>query len=928
MRSWKSDVLVTLSALLIAGLFGYLYYQDINRQSSLSSGKPIGTLIYKRNDTQRRFSDREVWQPVDDNAPLYNHDSIRTVAGSEAVLRLSDGTQITMQPNTLITLDWGAKAKSVDFLGGSISAVRSGSAALPSASGTASAGSGLVIRSGRSQLTIGTASVNLSHAKSGGFDVVVASGSAALSTGSTVHTLTTAETASIDASGNKASIATEKILPSAPTANAIYVTQAAQTTIPFAWSSAVKATSYSVELATSPDFKQGVQSVQTADTSTPVKLPQGSYFWRIVALGATSASQRLTILNDGPLVPRNPSDGTVFTYSTTLPLVTLAWSPSSEASGYELQIASDPGFSQIVDTVSAATSSISVESLGAGSYYWRVTPVYDFAQHSSVLPSRVSSFRIVRQSNLSAPKLIIPEEGTTLSAATISSEGMLFNWQADQSVGRWTVTVSRNADLTNPIIRSSTTDNYLVSRTQLPPGSYHWQVTGDALNGIQVPPSANQSFTVALHSSRITLQSPRPNWNYDGATISTVPVVWRSDLGGSFKVQLSTTPDFSAIYSQITTNLNNTTFGSIPPGTYYWHVLLIGSDGSTLLTSGDESFTVMPPLVAPVAVTPEGGAVLDLINPKKIDFGWDGDPRSKFYDFTLYSGGASGARQVIAKADNLKANSYSLSDLSGLGRGDYSWSVVAHNPQAFNASAQQTLPTISTFSIGDLRVIPAPALQSPADASTIDGVKALDNGVTFRWIPPDPLGTATVLVASDPAFTQNVKQLSAGPGAAAVHAAELLPGTYYWRVDARTRDGIAAPASAHDEFTVTALASLAEPSRLSPARGSEDDMWNKKALSFSWQAVPDATGYIISLTNSSTGREIFRNVRVSGSEYSFSDLANLDVGNFQWEIQAYQSDNSGAVVRESSVVKLPFRIILGNSIGTPNVKSPSRVFVH
>ncbi len=955
MRSWMNDLVVTFSTLAVAAGFGYLYYRDINQQIGAGNQKPIGTITYLRNETQRRFGDRVVWQQLRDNSELYNLDSIRTSANSDAVIRLADGTQIAMSPDTLITLDWGSKAKTVDFLSGSITAIRSGPPSGGSTAGggpTAAAGApgaaragtpaggaagpagssaseGLVIRSGRSQVMVEAATVNLSRAGRGKLAVSVASGEASVAVGGSVRTVSAAQVAEVNGAAGTAAVSNLALAPVAPVSGAIFVTQGDAVPVDFSWQSEVAEKGYTLQIAASPDFGREVRTVAASGEHARQSVPTGVYYWRVSAGGATSPAEQLTVRRDVPIVPETPAADSVFGYDATLPLINFSWSPSQVTGRYELEVASDAQFSNIVDRVEAATTGIAVNTLAAGSYYWRVVPLYSFGTAAGGEPSAAASFSIVRDTNLKAATLVAPAEGADLNTLSINSAGLLFNWTADNAMASWTLTVARDRALSDVVLRETTINNFYLRRKPLIPGSYYWQVRGVDAYGVKSPPSAIRSFKVHRRTATINLKSPEANWAYDGATFANVPVVWQSDILGAYEVQLSTRADFSALYSQIKTTFNNATFGVIPPGTYFWHVLLLSQDGSTLLSSGDESFTVLPPLVAPLAVTPAPGKGFDLINAPNLPFRWDGDPRSDFYDFTLYGpGGANGGMRIIASAKNLTVNEFILKDLGGLVAGNYTWEVTAHNPAGPSLSAQESQPTLANFTIRHLRIIPRPRLLRPSPNMVIDGPSALDHGVAFSWVSPDPEGSAIVQVAADRSFSKSLKQIPAGPGTSSVSLPELLPGTYYWQVKAMTHDGIDAPPSAINEFTVATLPSLAQPTGVSPAPGQIVNMWNQPALELSWRAVSDATSYSISLADAANGRVIFSATNVVGTSYRYTELRNLNVGDFVWTIQATQTDRSGQAVRSSEPLKIKFYIALGNKIGPADINSPRRFFVH
>lgn len=819
MRSWTSDLIVTLSALIVAGSFGYLYYHDINQQIAAKGQKPVGTVIYKQHEAQRRFNDRVVWQPVSANTALYNLDSVRTVRGSEAVIRLIDGTKIVMQPNTLITLDWTGKAKSVNFLSGSITAIRT-----KSVGGTSSAPAGVVIKSGKSQVTIDQATVNLTSSAGGKLAVAVSGGTASLLSGGSVRNLSTSDVANVDTSTGAANVSAVKLLPTAPAQNAIYVEQGADSPIPFTWDSSMKLPRYTLQLSSSSDFKTSVRSVGVTGRTADVALTPGTHYWRIAGGGRTSPAEQVTVLHDTSVSLLGPQRGSVYTFNTASPLVPFSWSASKIASGYELQIARDSEFTNLVDQTHTTTNGIAIGTLSAGNYYWRVKPLYDFSAASNVSVSKVSSFRIIQAKTLKPAGLVSPAAKAVLNAVAIQSTGVLFNWRPDDTIEGWSFTIARKSDMSDVVAHVKTSDNYYLMRKTLHPGRYFWQVRGTTANGVAAPPSPVRSLSASLENAKITLRSPRPSWNYDGATVGNLPVVWASAVKGNFEVDLSTTADFSSNLTKLETTFDNAHFGNLPPATYYWRVRLLARDGSTLMSSKEGTFTVLQPLLPPRPISPSAGQVLSLVNPKSLDFRWDGDPRSRYYDFTLYRSEPNGSKRKIATTTNLTENQYSLKDFSSLSVGDYTWIVAAHNPKGPNTSAQSTLPVSASFTIGRLRIVGAPALGSPADGATLGGVAALDRGVDFSWHSPGRNATAVLQIATDSSFTRVVHRVAVGAGVESVHLPQLLPGRYYWRIQARTADNIQAPVSPTYALTVSPLPRLPEPQTVTPAQGGTVNM--------------------------------------------------------------------------------------------------------
>ncbi|HEX3019016.1 MAG TPA: carbohydrate binding domain-containing protein [Chitinispirillaceae bacterium] len=149
------------------------------------------------------------------------------------------------------------------------------------------------------------------------------------------------------------------------------------------WSKVTAATSYTVQLSTSPLFENFIvnQAVNT-DTILPVNSLSNNtaYYWRVQAVnlggtGAWSATDTFTTVMSAPGITSlifpldnalNQPTGTLFT-----------WSSVNSAAGYRLIVASDSLFTQLVKDSSGITdTSIAITGLiNDTKYYWQVSAI-------------------------------------------------------------------------------------------------------------------------------------------------------------------------------------------------------------------------------------------------------------------------------------------------------------------------------------------------------------------------------------------------------------------------------------------------------------------------------------------------------------------------------------------------------------------------
>ena len=90
-------------------------------------------------------------------------------------------------------------------------------------------------------------------------------------------------------------------------------------------------------------------------------------------------------------------------------------------------------------------------------------------------------------------------------------------------------------------------------------------------------------------------------------------------------------------------------------------------------------------------------------------------------------------------------------------------------------------------------------------------------------------------------------------------------------------------------------------------------MLKRETLDFSWNPVPGANLYRIGLYQFRGGiQESIATLETRDSSYKFSELKKLDVGKFQWTLQAFDIDTaSNHVRRKSDEKEMIFNITLG-----------------
>ena len=157
MKLSKSDILAPFFGVSILAVLGYLLYMDLTGQSGPGNTEVIGKIVAKRNIAERKYSTQVIWNEIFKDSKVYNYDTVRTADQSETLIRLKDGTEITLNENSMILLSLSEKEVDIKFMQGTINARQTG------APGTKT--QKVNIESGESKISLKDGAVSLAQGK-------------------------------------------------------------------------------------------------------------------------------------------------------------------------------------------------------------------------------------------------------------------------------------------------------------------------------------------------------------------------------------------------------------------------------------------------------------------------------------------------------------------------------------------------------------------------------------------------------------------------------------------------------------------------------------------------------------------------------------------------------------------------------------------
>ena len=477
-------------------------HQRLNKKI-IAVGEEIGVLIIKRNVTQRKQNKEVFWENVKDSYPLYNRDTIRTGNNSSALIKLKDGTQLDLEENTLIVVDFlpNAAGSSIDVGQGSLRARR----ALPSdgkegtagvagvAAGQASGAqagvvSTLQIRASGQTINVGNADIHLQQ-KQGqkSVNLTVNRGKLKIASASGgTKTLGTNQKLNIDASG-RLKIRDLYFILQQPQDGSRFVTNRKKSPLSFSWQKASKKKQSPggpvLQISKKSNFSRVIHQFALTEKNNSLKtnVSHGLYFWRIAYLPSQSRSYKglsaiygFTILKSEEVRLESPPNKHIISFFENEPLVNLSWSNNPFAYSYDVEIAKDRKFKQVVVKKTVQGSSTSL-ILGEGSYYWRVR-VKSFIKKAEKL-SNTRSFSVQRTAKKDLKIELIDANKGDIWRGFLPI-GVLFSWIENPAFKIMRFEMARSPDFTKPLLQGISKTNYYIVKEKLRPGKYYWRVSG------------------------------------------------------------------------------------------------------------------------------------------------------------------------------------------------------------------------------------------------------------------------------------------------------------------------------------------------------------------------------------------------------------------------------------------------------------------
>ncbi|GBF49963.1 hypothetical protein LPTSP4_14840 [Leptospira ryugenii] len=721
-----SEKLWILFQITVLCFLSFLLYQDFNQRINVEGEKVIGTITFKNKTVQRKYASHVVWEDLEKDFPLRNRDSIRTTSEADAEITLNDGTKINLSENSMILLNLEDEKTDIDFAYGSVSAKTEG----------ATGSSNLRIKSGDSSVAVGAGDVKLSKTENKGLDVTVEKGVAEIfSFGGSGQKIGQDQKASLGADNGKLEIKKVELKLVSPADNTRYFSQSNTFPVSFEFSKDTNVQTVTFQIASSSDFKTGLQSKKTNDKQVSLPLKEGTYYWRISAGNDLSPTRKVTIYQNKSVTLVSPSKEYTLAVPVENAYVSFSWTKNDLASNYRLDVSPSPDFNSNLKSSVTKVNYLSME-IPKGKFYWRVGANLPTGSGSyEFLYSNIQSFEITDPKKAKPPVLFNPSPKSVVYSILMEKKGLFFNWSGDQSLSGYEFQLSKDLKFDSILQKKSLNSNFLELKESLSAGIYYWRVLGKTKDGQDTDLSQVSNFEVKDINSIKTF-SPEPNISLSDVDLKEKGLVFsweKLPIKGKYQLLIAEDPDFKKVIKTSSTENHRLVIKEIGDGTFYWKVALLSNSSESYLNSNVSNFSVR---YAPEPIrlfAPKVNAKVKLAQAPLL-FQWSKGNTSS-YEFKLFVKDGDQTKEIHSKI--LTSNEYKL-DIKEIESfsGPMEWSVLG-----IASSGEKSKETRSKFILegkeikgeNDVQDVRSVTLLLPLEAQSINISKS--NEILFKWSP-------------------------------------------------------------------------------------------------------------------------------------------------------------------------------------------------
>lgn len=521
--------------------------------------------------------------------------------------------------------------------------------------------------------------------------------------------------------------------------------------VDFRWEGNQFASRYRLVVSATPDMRTQVAEVETGDTFASFDtLSEGSYWWQVTPFyalngigyaGESAVSAFRVVRNEEIKRPElaSPADGAVLSYREEAS-VPFLWKSDVKEAHFELVFARDSAFSDIaasqVVTALRATQRFDAESLGDGTYFWKIIRHSD--EKDDLYPeSAVRSFSIAKY----VPKenrLLFPPDAYRAERAKISTTAFMWNLSDDYRECPAVLQVALSADdateaaFASPALEMRIEDASSAEGIVLADGDYVWRVGAVEADGSVTGFTPPRTFTVLKPLAVPVVTAPSAESEVVVYGGSPVTVAWESVFGADY-YNVRVFASNGSLALQAESERGTDAQFVLAPDTYTLALQAVADETETspfrVGAWSELQFTVRAPSPVEPLQPADGEHIRGLTALREpLLFHWhDGKDASVGYEFELYKTQTDGSSKLLERI----ASEVPAVEIKRLTEGNYRWRVRASTADGLPLDSEER-----TFTIESVSELSRPSLTAPASALVMDFDYLRKNRtITFSWLP-------------------------------------------------------------------------------------------------------------------------------------------------------------------------------------------------
>lgn len=254
------------------------------------------------------------------------------------------------------------------------------------------------------------------------------------------------------------------------------------------WSETPGATAYELQISRRSDFSQLEWVATVAGTEAEwAEAAPGKYYWRVRALngenitGPFSAAGNLDLKLPVPVLKNHSpyklklkpaADGSMFSE------LSLAWTPVPGASGYQVLVAENMRFAPVKHDLKSEKPAMEIELKEGGTLYVKVAALGPGGESGGSF-SKVAVLKVEVESELPAPVLKLPPDGSAIVSFNGQQAPLSFKWDEVGAAENYRIEISMTPDFKKPIYSEVVEFPQTVLNKKFPKVRLYWRVRAE-----------------------------------------------------------------------------------------------------------------------------------------------------------------------------------------------------------------------------------------------------------------------------------------------------------------------------------------------------------------------------------------------------------------------------------------------------------------